>query len=184
MQNGEKVLLAGASGVLGRHLTAALTAARYEVIGLGRGAGNGVSADLCDREGLLRAVEGVHADVVIHAATALRKLPVRYRDMAATNALRVVGTANLLVAAREIGARRFVAETMVFGYGFGDFDPGELTEDDPYGPAACTAQLAAIVSAMRTKEELTFTAEGIEGVAATVAAVRHGQAGQGVQRGR
>lgn len=161
----ERVLLAGASGVLGRHLTAALTAAQYEVISLGRGAGNDVSADLCDHEGLLRAVDGWQASVVIHAATALRKPPMRYRDMAATNALRVVGTANLLAAAREIGARRFVAETMVFGYGFGDFGPREVTEEDPYGPAGRTARLEEIVSALRTKEELTFTAEGIEGVA-------------------
>jgi NAD-dependent epimerase/dehydratase family protein len=112
----ERVLLAGASGVLGRHLTAALTAVQYEVISFGRGAGNDVSADLCDRDGLLWAVDGWQAGVMIHAATALRKPPMRYRDMAATNALRVVGTANLLAAAREIGARRLTMPTRTRGF--------------------------------------------------------------------
>jgi nucleoside-diphosphate-sugar epimerase len=160
-----RVLLAGASGVFGRHVERALMAAGYEVVGLGRRPGSGIVADLLDRDGLLRAVDGQRADVVVHAATALRKPPVRHRDMVGTDELRTRGTANLLEAAQLLGARRFVAETMVFGYGYGDHGARVLTEDDTYGPPGATRWLERHVAAMRVKEELTFSAPGIEGVA-------------------
>ncbi|MEV6006521.1 NAD(P)-dependent oxidoreductase [Streptomyces sp. NPDC051976] len=161
----QTVLLAGASGVLGVHVVRALTAAGHRVVSLGRGAANDVSADLRDREALLRAVEGRRIDVVVHAATALRKPPVMHRDMAATNALRTEGTRNLLAAARETGARRFVVESMVFGYGFGDHGQSALAENTtPFAPRGADAALERTIAAMRTKEELAFTADGIEGV--------------------
>lgn len=160
-----KVLLAGASGVLGRQAVRALRAAGHEVAGLGRGADMDVRADLLDREGLLRAVDGRGFDVVVHAATALSgKAMARHKDMAATNALRTVGTANLLAAARESGARRFVVESMMFGYGYGNHGGVLIGEDDGFGPVGTDAWLERHVGAMRTKEELAFTADGIEGV--------------------
>ena len=53
----QNILLAGASGVLGRHIDRALTDAGHKVTGLGRSEGNGVQADLMDRDALLRAVD-------------------------------------------------------------------------------------------------------------------------------
>lgn len=160
-----KVLLAGASGVLGRRAVLALRAAGHEVAGLGRGAGADVRADLLDREGLLRAVDGLEFDVVVHAATALSgKALARHQDMEGTNALRTEGTANLLAAARATGARRFVVESMMFGYGYGDHGGAVLAEDDGFGPRGTNVWLERHVGAMRTKEELAFTADGIEGV--------------------
>ncbi|WP_328304712.1 NAD(P)-dependent oxidoreductase (plasmid) [Streptomyces sp. NBC_00435] len=160
-----KVLLAGASGVLGRRAVRGLRAAGHEVAGLGRGAGTEVRADLLDREGLLRAVDGLGFDVVVHAATALNgRTMARHQDMAATNALRTEGTVNLLAAARETGARRFVVESMMFGYGYGDHGGAVLGEDDGFGPRGRNVWLERHVGAMRTKEELAFTADGIEGV--------------------
>ena len=44
MTTTQNVLLAGASGVLGRHITAALTASGHTVIGLGRSADADVTA--------------------------------------------------------------------------------------------------------------------------------------------
>lgn len=75
MTTKQSILLAGASGVLGRHITRALTEAGHEVTGLGRGPANDVRADLMDRDALLRAVDGRHHDTVVLAATALRKAP-------------------------------------------------------------------------------------------------------------
>ncbi|MFP3963001.1 NAD(P)-dependent oxidoreductase [Actinomadura fulvescens] len=171
-----RVLVAGASGVLGRHMVKALKAAGHDVVGLGRTPGGGrhvrelgagwLAADLLDERALLAAVDGTGLDAVIHAATALRKAPVRYRDMDATNALRTQGTANLLKAARAAGATRFVVETMVPGYGFGDWGDHVITEDDtPYGPTGRNRALEAIIAGMRSKEEQAFAADGIEGVA-------------------
>ncbi|MFJ7270927.1 NAD-dependent epimerase/dehydratase family protein [Streptomyces sp. NPDC099050] len=160
-----KVLLAGASGVLGQRAVRALRAAGHEVAGLGRGAGMDVRADLLDREGLLRAVDGLGFDVVVHAATALSgKTMARHQDMAGTNALRTEGTAHLLAAARETGARRFVVESMMFGYGYGDHGGAVLGEEHGFGPQGANAWLERHVGAMRTKEELAFSADGIEGV--------------------
>ncbi len=161
----QEILLAGGSGVLGGHIAQALTDAGHKVTGLGRGPGNGIRADLMDRDALLRAVDGRHFDTVIHAATALRKAPMRHRDMRATDALRIEGTAHLIEAARATGARRFIVESIVFGYGYGDFGSRPLTEDDPFGPRGTTPQLEEHLAGMRDKEQLTFEAADLEGIA-------------------
>lgn len=165
MNETKNVLLAGASGVLGRHITEALTRAGHTVIGLGRGAGAAVRADLMDRDGLLRAVEGIEADTVVHAATALRTAPMRHKDMFATDDLRVTGTRNLMEAARALGARRVIAESMVFGYGYRDFGDHVITEDsDPFAPTGDRA-VERHLEGMRVKEELMLGSAGIEGIA-------------------
>lgn len=164
-QKHQSILLAGASGVLGRHITRGLTEAGHKVTGLGRSQDNGIRADLMNRDALLRAVDGQHFDTVIAAATALRKPPMRHRDMHATNALRTDGTAHLVEAAQTVGARRFVAESMVFGYGYGDHGDRPVTEDDPFGPHGRSPELEGHIAAMRTKEQLTFEAKGLEGIA-------------------
>ena len=126
-----KVLLAGATGTLGVPLVRALIAGGNDVIELSRtpckrdmlralGA-ESLGADVMDQQALLKAVDGLEADAVIHQMTALKKIPTRHRDMAATDALREVGTANLLAAARLLGARRFVTQSFFMGYGYGDW---------------------------------------------------------------
>ncbi|WP_405917915.1 NAD-dependent epimerase/dehydratase family protein [Streptomyces sp. NBC_00728] len=165
MTTNQSILLAGASGVLGRHITRALTEAGHRVAGLGRGPANDVRADLMDRDALLRAVDGRHYDTVVLAATALRKAPLRHRDMHATDDLRVDGTAHLIEAARATGARRLVAESMVFGYGYGDHGDRAVTESDTFGPQGTTLQLERHIAAMRVKERLVFEAAGLEGIA-------------------
>jgi nucleoside-diphosphate-sugar epimerase len=166
-----RVLLAGATGALGRPLTAALVAAGHEVIALsrsttrvGRSPGTGVTsvvADALDRDALLRAVDGLSADAVVHELTALSRPPKRSSGMAATDRLRTEGTANLLAAAGELGATRFVTQSIVLGYGYRDHGDRLLTEDDPFGvPQGDRADphLAAMLSA----EQQAFTApEGI-----------------------
>lgn len=44
-----------------------------------------------------------------------------HKDMTATNILRTKGTANLIAAAHQLDARRFLTQSMVFGYGYGDW---------------------------------------------------------------
>ncbi|MBT2446251.1 NAD(P)-dependent oxidoreductase [Streptomyces sp. ISL-43] len=165
MTHTKSVLLAGASGVFGRHVAEELTAAGHTVLGLGRGPGNAVVADLMDRDGLLRAVDGLEVDTVVHAATALRRTPMRHRDMSATDALRVEGTAHLVEAARVLGARRMIAESMAFGYGYRDFGDRVITEEDVFGPAGLDARSQRHVDAMRSKEGQMLGADGIEGIA-------------------
>jgi nucleoside-diphosphate-sugar epimerase len=173
-----KVLIAGASGALGTPLTRALIAAGHEVLGLARSpesmdrlthlGAHPILANVMDRDDLLRAVSGVQADAVIHALTALKKTPLRHQDMYATNALRDVGTTNLLALAREVGARRFVAESMTLGYGYGDWGEKVITEDCPFAPAGSSSQLERHVAGFRSLERQIWEATQagwIEGIA-------------------
>lgn len=165
-----RVLVAGATGAIGRPLVAALHTAGYEVLALTRGSdaqvpgARSVVADVLDRDQLLRAVNGLSADVVVHQLTALSKPPARYKDVELTNTLRTTGTTHLLEVARALGARRFVTQSMVPGYGYVDHGTQPLTEDDPFGQARGMKTDPA-VAAMRSTEQQAFQAEGIDGIA-------------------
>lgn len=163
-----RVLLAGATGALGRPLTAALVAAGHEVLALGRSAARApapgvlpVVADALDRDDLLRAVDGLSADAVIHELTALKRPPIRHSGMATTDRLRTEGTANLLAAAEAVGARRFLTQSIALGYGFRDHGDRVLTEEDPFGVPQGD-RFDPHLAAMRATEQQAFTApEGI-----------------------
>jgi nucleoside-diphosphate-sugar epimerase len=164
-----RVLLAGATGAIGGPLLAALRAAGHEVLALTRKStvqvpgARVVVADVLNRDALLRAVDGISADVVIHELTALSKPPTKYADMEVTNTLRTTGTAHLIEAARAVGARRFLTQSMVPGYGYVDHGHHLLTEEDAFGqPRGSKADPA--VAAMHSNEQQAFTADGIEGI--------------------
>lgn len=168
-----KVLFAGATGTLGVPLVRRLTAAGHEVIGIVRteaGAGmlwdlgaSSVIADALDRDALLRALDGKQADAVMHQLTALKKPPMRHKDLETTNRLRVQGTTNLLAAADLVGARRFVTQSFFGGYGFND-GSRLLTEQDEFAPAG-GGKFDAIWQAVRSAEQQVLQAPGLEGVA-------------------
>jgi nucleoside-diphosphate-sugar epimerase len=87
--------------------------------------------------------------------------------MYATDALHDVGATNLLAAARAIGARRFVAESMTMGYGYGDWGDQVITEDQPFAPPGRSSQLERHVAGFRSLERQIWeaTREGwIEGI--------------------
>ncbi len=169
-----RVLVAGATGAIGQVLIPELRAAGHEVIALHRGAdaaagleasgATPVCADVLDRAGLVGALAGSAADAVIAELTALKKTPIRHRDMAMTNRLRTEGTANLLAAAPGLGARRFVTQSIVFGYGFGDWGGRVLTEADPFGPPG-RGRFEAHVAALRSNEQQVLGARGLTGTA-------------------
>src|SRR5262245_52054684 len=96
-----RVLLAGATGSIGRPLTRQLIASGHDVLALVRdpsgphpSGATSVFADALDRDTLLRAVDGQWADAVIHELTALRTPPRKQSGMVETNRLRAEGTAN------------------------------------------------------------------------------------------
>jgi nucleoside-diphosphate-sugar epimerase len=80
-----KVLVAGSTGALGVPLLRALAAGGHEVAGLTRNRANRdqlralgarpLIADVLDRTALLRAVDGLTVDAVVHLATAFRDMP-------------------------------------------------------------------------------------------------------------
>jgi len=123
-----RVFVAGASGAIGRPLVRQLLAAGHEVTGMTRReerAGEiraaGASAVVCDAfdaEALRAAVAEATPEVVVHMLTAIpARLSTRSESsLAPTTRLRREGTANLLAAAEEAGARRLIAESVGFLY--------------------------------------------------------------------
>jgi nucleoside-diphosphate-sugar epimerase len=168
-----KVLLAGASGAVGTPLTRKLLAAGHQVVGITRSQANAerlreagagaVVADVMDRQNLLTAVRGERADAVIHQLTALGTTKMG-EAMRRTSDLRTVGTANLLAAARAVGANRFLTQSIMLGYGYRDHGSHVLTEDDRFGEPV-PGMLGAAVAAMRSNEEQVFAADEVEGIA-------------------
>lgn len=118
-----RILVAGATGVVGHPLVGALRARGHHVSALVREESRArapeadaiVVADALDRDALPATVSDVRPDVVVHQLSALRLL----RDdppeaFARTARLRTEGTANLIAAARAAGARRLVAQSIAF----------------------------------------------------------------------
>ncbi|MQM28619.1 NAD-dependent epimerase/dehydratase family protein [Glycomyces albidus] len=166
-----RVLLAGATGAIGSALTRGLLEAGHEVLGLTRSPGGAarlsaigarpIPADLMDRDGLLRALDGEAADAVVHQATAIRVVPLFHRSLYATDDLREQGTANLLEAAAALGAGRFVTQSFFLGYGYRDHGPRPLTEEHPFARPTGHRPTDRHMRSMRANEEQVLAASGI-----------------------
>ncbi|MGH3271364.1 MAG: NAD-dependent epimerase/dehydratase family protein, partial [Trebonia sp.] len=139
-----RVLLAGGSGAIGLPLIGQLRRAGHEVTAIHRNpqrrqalhaaGASPVEVNVLDQPALLTAVGSGQFDAVIAELTSLKKAPYTHRRLAVTDRLRVEGTANLLAVAEACGARRFVTQSMIYGYGYRDFGSRVLTESDPFAP--------------------------------------------------
>lgn len=170
-----KVLVAGATGAVGKRLVPMLVAGGHEVVGLTRSDANAarlrslgaraVSADALDAAAVRRAVLEAAPEAVIHQLTALTGVT-NYRnfdrEFAATNRLRTEGTEHLLGAALEAGTRRFVAQSYG-GWTYQRTGSGLHVETDPFDPAPPKRQTRSL-AAIRHMEETVLGAAGIEGV--------------------
>jgi nucleoside-diphosphate-sugar epimerase len=162
-----RVLLAGATGAIGRRVVPKLLAAGLGVTGLvrrpgaleGRGADE-VVANLLDRFAVLDAVDELDFDAVIHQATDLALRPLRYSHMLTTNRLRTEGTSTLIAAARATGATRFVTASVFYGYGFSDFGTEPLDETETFG-ALGPRRLDPVNLAVLSNEQQTHAFGGV-----------------------
>lgn len=155
-----KVLVAGATGAIGRPLLPLLASAGHEVIGLARaGTTPMLAVDALDRDATAAAMRDVAPDAVVNMLTAIpAKLQPRRMtaQMALTNRLRTEGTRNLLDAAREVGVRRIVAQGLAYAY-----EPGDgLADEDVPLMRRPPAQFASSVAALRELEAATTEAGG------------------------
>ena len=148
-----KVLVTGGAGFIGSNLVRALLARGDDVRVLDNfSTGNRANLAGLDRdvelvEGDLRSYERVHAavrgaEVVFHQG-ALPSVPRSVQDPLTTTAVNVEGTLNVLLAARDSGARRIVnaSSSSVYGNG-GELPRTESQLPDPISPYA-VAKLAA-----------------------------------------
>jgi nucleoside-diphosphate-sugar epimerase len=170
-----KVLVAGATGALGKQLVPSLVARGHEVVGMTRseskrdavidlGATPAV-ADALDAEQVARAVAEAEPEVIVHQLTALSgALDMRHfdRTFAETNRLRTKGTDHLLAAGRAVGVTRFVAQSYA-GWPFARTGGRVKTEDDPLDPTPPEA-MRGTLDAIRYLENAVTGADWTEGV--------------------
>jgi nucleoside-diphosphate-sugar epimerase len=170
-----KVLVAGATGALGKQLVPRLVANGHEVVGMTRsdakrdavrqlGATPAV-ADALDPEQVARVVAEAEPEAIVHELTALSgSLDMRHieRDFALTNRLRSEGTDHLLAAGRAVGTRRFLIQSFA-GWPFARQGGPVKTEDDPLDPTPVEA-LRAMLDAIRHLEDAVTGADWTEGI--------------------
>lgn len=159
-----RVLVAGASGVIGRQLLPLLEATGHETIVLVHRtpiAADGihtVRADVLDRGSLTAAVTEFAPDAVVNLLTAIPRAlnPRRFaQQFAPTNRLRSEGTANLIAAAP--GAR-IISESVAFGYAPRG---GALADESRPLWADGPAPFRPAVAALAEMERLTAAAGGL-----------------------
>lgn len=144
MPSREKVLVTGADGFIGSHLVEALVARGYDVRAFVyynsfnswgwldtvsqdvQRAIEVVPGDIRDPYGVREAVRG--CDAILHLA-ALIAIPYSYRSPAAYVETNVIGTLNVLQAARDLGIRRLIHTSTSEVYGTAQFVP--ITELHP-----------------------------------------------------
>jgi nucleoside-diphosphate-sugar epimerase len=169
-----RVLVAGATGVLGPPLLRLLSSVGYQVIALGRPDGRtaglqsaGIEvaiADPFDPAQVTKAVRNARPDAVLQYLTAIPQNlnPRRItRDFAVTNRLRTETTKYLLDAADAAGVSRFISQSVAFFYDPVATPYGELANEDAPLWSDPHPSFAANIDAIRTLERVTRDAGGL-----------------------
>ena len=165
-----RVLIAGATGAIGRPLIRCLNQNRHTVYALARSpkssrvvaelGAEAVSADALDAASVKAAITQVRPDAVINELTSL---PSHYtaaemRDAAERDRkVRIEGNANLLAALRDAGVGRYVLQSGGFWYAPGN---GLADENVPFAFDASPA----VAAGSRRYAELEATATGTPGI--------------------
>jgi nucleoside-diphosphate-sugar epimerase len=169
-----RVLVAGATGAIGRPLLRMLREGGHETLGTTRREANAdalrelgaepVVCDALDRESLRHAVHTAAPEAIVNQLTNL-SAPLNPRKYAQwlepTNKLRIEGTRNLAEAATEAHTRLLVSQSIAFAYRW-DGD-GLKTEDDPLfddAPSGFDRAVAAICEL----ERHTLETPGLDGI--------------------
>ena len=168
-----KILVAGATGAIGRPLIAQLLAKGHDVVALTRSLEKsrtlaaGVSpaiADVFDANAVKDAVIRIQPDVVIEQLTAYPKTYTR-ESMSAAAALntriRLEGGANVLAAAQAAGVRRYLRQSIAF---WGVPGTGLADEETPLALEASPA-VAADARIVTELERRLLETPNLEGIA-------------------
>ena len=169
-----RVLVAGATGAIGRPLICSLKQHGHSVFCLVRSAesagsvtemgADAVTGDALDAASLRSAISRVHPDAVINELTSL---PRHYTpaEMAAAaerdSMVRREGNVNLLAGMRDCGVRRYVLQSSGFWYAPG---PG-LADESSRLAVDASPGVAASASVYIELESTAFQASGIDSVA-------------------
>tara|TARA_Y100000310_G_scaffold163309_1_gene163155 strand:- start:6430 stop:7335 length:906 start_codon:yes stop_codon:yes gene_type:complete len=148
-----KVLVTGGCGFIGSHIVDKMLELGHSVIVVdnmsaesnekfySNDKATNYKIDICNYEGILKAMEGI--DVVFHLAAESRIQPAILNPVYATQ-VNVIGTCNILQAARECGIKRVIYSSTSAGYGLKNKPP--LREDmpkdclNPYSVTKCAGE--------------------------------------------
>ncbi len=179
-----KILVAGASGAIGRALVPLLVGAGHDVVGMVQRPRSAEvvhalgaeprTVDALDAAAVLHCFREVQPQVVIHQLTAIpAAIDMRHfdRDFALTNLLRTEGTRNLLAAAGDVGATHFIAQSFA-GWTYGRSanrtnkkpKPGSKlkTEEDALDPDP-PKRMRAALDALKTLERAVLSESRVTG---------------------
>src|SRR5262245_20263961 len=169
-----KILIAGASGAIGRPLISRLVAAGHDVVGITtsehglqtikENGAKGVVANALDTQSVRLAMNKVRPDAVIDELTSLPKhyTPEEMRAAAGRDrTIRLEGGRNLYDAARATGARRYIVQSTGFFYA-----PGSrlATETEPLAIDA-SPSVSGSVRTYTQIEQRVLSSPGLEAVA-------------------
>jgi nucleoside-diphosphate-sugar epimerase len=162
-----KIFVAGATGVLGQRVVPALVAAGHEVAAVARTTSKAdclrsqgaapIAVDLFDPVEVAAAVGD--SEVVMNLATAIPPTSQMLRRSAwrTTDRLRTEASRNLVDAALQVGASRYVQEAL--GFVYADHGPAWIDEETPLDAPAYTA--AVVVAEQQAQR---FTERGGTGI--------------------
>jgi 2-alkyl-3-oxoalkanoate reductase len=170
-----RVLVAGATGAVGRNLLPQLVAAGHSVIGTTRSeqksslirqlGAEPVVVDGLDAASVQRAVDAARPEAIMHQMTDLKgTADLRHFDraFAVSNRLRTEGTDNLLAAARNAGVTRFIAQSFC-GWPYARTAGPIKSETGPLDPEP-PQELRRTLNAIRHLERVVTEAQDLDGV--------------------
>jgi 2-alkyl-3-oxoalkanoate reductase len=170
-----KILLAGATGAVGRALVPMLVRAGHEVFGTTRSKRKAAAISAMgarpiimnglDRNEVLKAVQTAEPEAIVHQMTSLTaSLDLKNfdKEFELTNQLRTRGTEYLIAAAEVSGARRIVVQSFT---GWPNARTGSpiKTESDPLD-ATPPRSMRQTLDAIREVERRVLAVTGIEGI--------------------
>jgi nucleoside-diphosphate-sugar epimerase len=172
-----KILVAGASGAMGRALIPLLVRAGHDVVGMVQRPRSAEvvhslgaeprTADALDAVAVLSSFREVRPQMVIHQLTAIpAALDMRHfdREFALTNLLRTEGTRHLLAAAVEVGATHFIAQSFA-GWTYGRKGNGKSklkSEEDALDPDP-PRRLRTTLDALKSLERAVLSESRVTG---------------------
>ena len=169
-----RILLAGATGVIGRPLLALLLEQGHEVVagcrspdkldGLRAQGAEAVAFDALDPDAVREAVSGAGPQALIHQLTSIpAQINPRTmdRDFELNDRLRTEGTANLVAAAGEAGCERFIAQSIAFAYAPGPSGTIHAESDPVISPGHAPKEFRRSAGAVADLEREVLGAGGV-----------------------